>query len=157
MIRKARVSDYDQLIKIFSLAKEFMKKSGNPNQWKDDYPGVNFIEEIKNGHIYLLEDEKIYGVFSLLTHDPNYEYIKGEWLNDKPYLAIHRVASDGSRKKVFEDINDFALKKGCDLKIDTHKDNKVMQDIILRQSYKYCGIIYLANGEERLAYQLENK
>ena len=39
------------------------------------------------------------------------------------------------------------------LKIDTHKDNIPMQKVLLRNGFKFCGIIHLENGDERLAYQ----
>ena len=29
-----------------------------------------------------------------------------------------------------------------------------MQHVIVRHGFAYCGIIYLSNGDERLAYQL---
>ena len=40
-----------------------------------------------------------------------------------------------------------------ELRIDTHKDNIVMQRAVLRGEFQYCGIIHLANGDPRLAYQ----
>ena len=52
------------------------------------------------------------------------------------------------------------------IRIDTHRDNKIMQHNILKQGFTYCGIIYLQSGDaldqrslaskgtqERLAYQ----
>ena len=42
------------------------------------------------------------------------------------------------------------------IRIDTHRDNKIMQHNLLKYGFTYCGIIYLANGDERLAYQKHN-
>ena len=39
------------------------------------------------------------------------------------------------------------------LRVDTHRDNKVLQNILLKNGFTYCGIIYVKNGTERLAYQ----
>ena len=36
--------------------------------------------------------------------------------------------------------------------LDTHKDN-IMQYNIEKYGFTYCGIIYLASGDARLAYQ----
>ncbi len=36
---------------------------------------------------------------------------------------------------------------------DTHRDNHIMQHNILKHGFQYCGVILLANGDERLAYQ----
>ena len=39
------------------------------------------------------------------------------------------------------------------LKIDTHRDNRIMQHLLDKNGFTYCGIIYLDDGTERLAYQ----
>ena len=38
-------------------------------------------------------------------------------------------------------------------KIDTHRDNKVMQNLLKKNGFSYCGIICLNDCSERLAYQ----
>ena len=43
--------------------------------------------------------------------------------------------------------------KGGAFVIDTHKDNAIMQHNIVKHGFSYCGIIHLASGDERLAYQ----
>ena len=47
----------------------------------------------------------------------------------------------------------FALKQYENIRIDTHSDNKVMQQIAKKEGFRYCGIINCWNGTERLAYQ----
>lgn len=39
------------------------------------------------------------------------------------------------------------------IRIDTHQDNKSMQRLILKNNFEYCGIIYVEDGSERLAYE----
>ena len=39
------------------------------------------------------------------------------------------------------------------MRIDTHVDNTGMQNLLLKLNYNYCGIIYLENGDLRLAYE----
>lgn len=39
------------------------------------------------------------------------------------------------------------------IRIDTHRDNKPMQHLLNKNGFRYCGIIYLEDGDERLAYQ----
>ena len=36
--------------------------------------------------------------------------------------------------------------------LDTHRDNIPMQKVLARNDFTYCGIIYLENGDERLAF-----
>ena len=39
------------------------------------------------------------------------------------------------------------------LRIDTHKGNVVMRRMLEKHDFKYCGIIFLQSGEERVAYE----
>ena len=50
-------------------------------------------------------------------------------------------------------ILDFAFSHDCSIRIDTHRDNHIMQHNILKHGFTYCGIIYLESGDELLAYQ----
>ena len=54
---------------------------------------------------------------------------------------------------IFSSIMDFCFSRDANIRIDTHKDNRIMQHNIEKHSFTYCGIIYLANGDGRLAYQ----
>ena len=70
-----------------------------------------------------------------------------------PYHVIHRIASVPNVHGVFKSIMDFCFSKERNIRIDTHRDNLIMQHNILKHGFTYCGIIYLASGDERLAYQ----
>ena len=50
-------------------------------------------------------------------------------------------------------IMDFCFSYDTNIRIDTHRDNKIMQHNIVKYGFTYCGIIYLLSGDERLAYQ----
>ena len=39
------------------------------------------------------------------------------------------------------------------IRIDTHEDNVVMQNLLKKLGFKFCGIIHLKNGDKRLAYE----
>ena len=79
----------------------------------------------------------------------------GHWLDDvQPYVVIHRLASTGKVRGVFTTIMEVALSKCSNIRIDTHRDNHIMQHCLLKNGFFYCGIIHLVrNGGERLAYQ----
>ena len=71
---------------------------------------------------------------------------------------MHRVASDGRIKGVFNRIFDFALKKMDELgifniRIDTHEDNLTMRAILKKHGFKKCGLVNFKYGGERIAYQ----
>ena len=48
---------------------------------------------------------------------------------------------------------EFAMNRYNSIRIDTHRDNTVMQRAIVKAGFTYCGIIHCWNGSERLAYQ----
>ena len=61
-------------------------------------------------------------------------------------------------KGIADMIVDFLVEKCrennvASLKVDTHKGNIPMRKMLERNGFIYCGIIYLATGEERVAYE----
>ncbi|MGN1023075.1 MAG: N-acetyltransferase, partial [Lachnospiraceae bacterium] len=97
----------------------------------------------------------IHGAFFFsMAGEPNYDVIReGSWESDAPYGVLHRVARDAACHSFLKTAVAFALKTTSHLRIDTHRDNKVMQHAILSCGFSYRGIINLADGSERLAYE----
>ena len=90
----------------------------------------------------------------ILGEDPTYKTIEGgHWLNDVPYGTLHRLASAGHRSGVGRLVIDWCLEHCESLRADTHADNKVMQHVLESNGFSRCGIIHLANGSPRIAYQ----
>ena len=157
-IRRAELEDLDFIMPIFERARQFMISVGNPTQWGDGYPEKEFmVEEINSGHCYVvLNDSKhIVATFCYIDgDDPTYHIIEsGEWLNNAPYSVLHRLASDGSIKGIGRLCLDWCFEHTTNLRVDTHKDNKVLQNILNNYGFTYCGIIYVRNHSPRLAYQ----
>jgi len=155
-IRKAKPEELDKIMEIYRIAQDFMISTGNPNQWRHSHPVRELIEnDIKNGICHLVVDkDEIHGVFALCEgKDPTYDVIEGAWLNDDPYITIHRIAGDRKVHGVFECAFDYCRSLISSVRIDTHKDNLVMQSVVKKHGFKECGIIYLLNGEPRIAYQ----
>ena len=76
------------------------------------------------------------------------------------YIAMHRVAvSVACRGKgVSTAIVEYAAGAARELgrnyvRIDTHRGNVVMRRMLEKHGFEYCGIIYLENGDERVAYE----
>ena len=160
MITKAKKEDLARLIEIYDIARAFMRENGNMNQWNADYPGIGDLpEDIEMGNLYVAKDEsgRIYGCFAMIAgEDPTYGKIDGgEWMSDRPYAAIHKVASDGTTRGFFTKCTEFARRFHDHLRIDTHEDNIPMQKAITKNGFTYRGIIYLANGDPRMAYEWE--
>lgn len=155
-IRKSVMEDLEEILGVYAYAREVMKRTGNPNQWKDTNPKrETIVLDIENGNHYTVwEDGQICGVFSfIIGEDSTYSYIEGEWLNDEIYGTVHRVASSGKKKGVLDEILHFCESKISNVRIDTHDDNKIMQHLLDKNGYKECGIIYVQDGSPRWAYQ----
>lgn len=154
-IRKAVWADFDRILEIYRIAREFMAKTGNPTQWGTHYPPVSMLEgDIPAGNLYVVEDDLIHGVFAYFTEpDPTYGYIEdGAWLDHSPYGTIHRVAGDGSGG-IFTAVLQFAMEQNPHVRIDTHADNKVMQHVLEKHGFQRTGIIYLEDGDPRIAFE----
>ena len=155
-VRNAVPEDLTRILEIYAQAREFMAKTGNPNQWGKTHPPKEQLQEdILGGQLYVVEgDGTIHGVFAYLTgEDPTYGYIEeGAWLSNTPYGTIHRVAADGSGS-VFTAVLQYAVGRNPHVRIDTHHDNHVMQHVVTKHGFRRCGIIYLEDGDPRIAYE----
>ncbi len=138
-----------------------MAKTGNPGQWGDHYPSYDLVlEDIKDGLSHLIyTGDEIHGVFAVCPGpEPEYlEIFDGAWLNDEPYLAVHRVAGDGEVHGLFRMASDYVKSLSDNVRIDTHENNRVMQKVIEREGFVKCGIVYMADGTPRIAYQWVKK
>ncbi len=161
MIRNAKATELAEILKIYDTARDFMRKNGNPTQWANGYPSEAVLgEDIEKNRLFVLEENgRLIGVFMFtLDEEPTYKIIKkGAWLDNSLYGTIHRVASNGSRGGVLNEVIAFCEDKISHLRIDTHRDNTVMQNLLLKNGFSYCGIIYLESGDERLAYEKTDK
>lgn len=156
-IRPAEPKDLESILSIYDTAKKFMRAHHNMTQWAGAYPSpALLLDDMAKGQLFLCEfGEKPCGVFAfILGDDPTYALIEdGAWPNDAPYGTIHRIASDGTQKGVLKEACDFAFNHCTHLRADTHHDNYVMQNAMVRLGFKYCGIIYVQDGTPRKAYQ----
>ncbi len=159
-VRKTTIDDLGSILQIYSFAREYMKETGNPNQWKDNRPEREVvIGDIENGNSYAIEhNAEICGVFAfIIGQDLTYNFIQGQWLNDEPYGTIHRIASNNKVKGVLNCCLRFCQSKTNNIRIDTHKDNLIMQHLLEKDGFTKCGIIYLQDGSPRIAYQRDFK
>ena len=155
MVRNATEKDLGVLLSIYGRARDFMKNTGNPDQWRDNYPpDGTVVDDIKKGNLYVVEeDNKILGVFMFFLGDePTYGVIDGAWGHALPYGTVHRVASSGESKGLFGRVLEFCLQKTSHVRIDTHADNTVMQHTLEKHGFIRRGIIHLQNGDARIAY-----
>ena len=157
-IRRTTEADLPEVMAIYAVARDFMRLNGNATQWVNGYPTESFIrEEIAAGHSFICENQsgEPVGTFCFIPgDDPTYSKIyEGEWLNSDPYASVHRLASSGKEKGVARACFEWCFRQCSNIRVDTHRDNVVMQRILEEMEFTFCGIIYVSNGTERLAYQ----
>jgi len=158
-IRKSELKDIPDMLEIFAAAVQTMRNNGNLEQWIN-YPPDGLLEkDIRAGKSYVLEaNGKIAGTFFFaLEEDPTYLVIDdGAWLNDAPYGVIHRIASNGTERGVLKAAIDYCAQFSTNLRIDTHRDNTIMQHLLEKYGFQKCGIIYVQDAvsdhSPRLAY-----
>ena len=151
-VRKAQKEDLPLILQILDDARAKMVASGNPNQWPVGYPPVETVErDLALGVGYMVEDDgEPVGYFAMVASpDPTYARIY-----DGACYVLHRIASKAGAHGVMAAVMEYALSVSESLRIDTHADNRIMQHNVLKYGFRYCGVIYLANGDPRLAYQL---
>ncbi|MBQ3766141.1 MAG: N-acetyltransferase [Bacteroidales bacterium] len=161
VIRPAVPADLPALRPVFEAAKGIMRADGNLEQWSaPGFPDDSLLlRDIGRGGGFVIESpgrpaSSIVGYFALLpSPEPTYDYIEGAWLTDGPYGVIHRMASYPDIHGIFSAVIDYAAARYAHLRIDTHRDNRIMQHLIGKHGFTYCGIIWLEDGSPRLAYE----
>ena len=165
-IRMTKKEDIDAIMPIFDEARATIAALGI-DQWQNGYPSREVIEkDFSKARSYcVIKDGEIAGTFALIDDgEPTYDEIfDGKWLTGDEkdhYFAIHRVAisvkSRGSG--ISTQIIDFCAEKAREngkssLRIDTHRGNVVMRRMLEKNEFAYCGVIYLSDGDERVAYE----
>ena len=164
VIRPATPADLPALRPVFEAAKGIMRSDGNFDQWSA--PGFPddalLLRDMARGGGFVIESSGrdghpasgIVGYFALLpSPEPTYDVIDGAWLTDGPYGVVHRMASYPDVHGIFSAVIDYAADRFAHLRIDTHRDNRIMQHLIEKHGFTFCGIIWLEDGSERLAYE----
>lgn len=161
-IRKTTPEDFPRVMEIYAHAREFMAQHGNPKQWGPTcWPPAELIQQdIRQGKGHVCTDESGRVIASFFFDfgediDPCYRRIEdGGWRDDTPYGVVHRIASDGSRKGTGAFCINWAFQQCGHLRIDTHGDNVVMQNLLTKLGFEKRGIIYVVeDNDPRFAYE----
>ncbi|NLK28170.1 MAG: GNAT family N-acetyltransferase [Clostridiales bacterium] len=161
--RKSTHADADGIMEIIRQAQSYLKSQGI-DQWQNNYPNPEVVKkdiDEENGYV-IVKDKLIIGTVTVSfdgesTYDVIYD---GAWKSNQPFAVIHRIAvrdeykGQGISSKIIRWIEEMCLKKGIhSIKVDTHEKNLSMQKILKNNGFEYCGIIYLANGSKRMAFE----
>jgi GNAT superfamily N-acetyltransferase len=151
----------DEIWQIMLDAKAQMKRLGS-KQWQDDYPTRELIaKDIQCGMGYVLDDgdEVIAYAAVVYTGEPLYEHLVGQWLDDEPYVVVHRLAVAEKMKKrgiatlFMKKVEMLSRDKGVfRFRIDTNFDNHYMLNMFKTLGFVYRGSVdYGAHGS-RMAF-----
>ena len=160
IFRKAEIKDIDTVEQIMLAASGRLGAAGI-DQWQRGYPNRASVErDVENGvGMVLCEGATIiaYGAV-IFTGEPAYDDLTGgEWLTSGEYAVVHRLCVSeifvgmGFSKQFMHAAEAMASERVRSMRIDTHPENKIMQGLIQRLGYTYCGDVVIES--RRLAYE----
>jgi ribosomal protein S18 acetylase RimI-like enzyme len=169
--RKTVEADIGGILSIIGQAQDYLKQQGI-DQWQNGYPNRETIaDDIKKGYGYvLLMNDIVVGTVAVTfdgekTYDRIYE---GKWLSEREHLTshqmdyatIHRIAVDAQYKgaglasEIIRSIEKMCRSRAVhSIRVDTHRRNASMQRLLEKNGFLYCGIIYLEDRSERIAFE----
>ena len=169
-IRKAEEKDLPGIMEIYAGAREFMAEHGNPRQWGNtNWPPEDLIrKDISEGRSFVCEVPEPEGsagtgarTAAVFFYDhgrdiePCYRVIEGKgWSGGDTYGVVHRIASAGSERGAGTFCILWAFRQCGYLRMDTHGDNYVMQNLLTKIGFVPCGIIHVEEDDDpRIAYE----
>ena len=160
-IRRARAEDLPRMLEIYAYARAFMAEHGNAGQWgATHWPPEDLLRrDIESGNSCVcMHGKTVVGTFFLAVGEdiePSYRRIEnGAWQNTEPYGVVHRLASDGSVPGVGQFCLTWAFRRCGHLRVDTHGNNVVMQNLLQKLGFQRRGIIHVPqDNDPRIAYE----
>ncbi len=148
---KGRPEDIPQIMKIVDDARASLGRF-NVDQWQGEYPeDKNFLSDMELGQCYVIRHgEDVAAVFALsIIPEPCYDGITdGKWSSDAPYCTIHRSAVSGDYRGgevariMMAEAEKMAREWGYKyIRVDTHRGNKPMLNLLKDCGYRYRGNI----------------
>lgn len=148
-IRQAFPNEIGAIMTVIESARTALAEAGS-TQWQgaDGYPTEETIfDDVLNGQAYV----------GIVDGDPAYDKIyDGDWKHhNKRYITFHRIAvlSEFTGQGIAQTFIQGLIEgtDAHDFRCDTHEKNTVMQHILEKLGYVYCGKVPIDG--KRLAYQ----
>lgn len=161
ILRKAHQEERSVIWNILQQAIQ-QRKSDGSDQWQNGYPNEETVQDdLNKDFAYVLVDHNHVIAYAAIIFgiEPAYNDIKGKWLTNGDYVAVHRVATanevkgKGVATTLFTLIEELCLSRNIfSIKIDTNFDNAPMLRIMDKLNYTHCGEIFFG-GAPRMAYE----
>lgn len=160
IFRKATETDIDRVECMIRAASARLSAAGI-DQWQRGYPNrMSIVRDVETGvgMVLCLGSEILaYGAV-IFSGEPAYlDLTGGEWLTQGDYAVVHRLCVSeifvgmGFAKQFMLAAEAMASECVPSLRIDTHPDNKIMQGLVDKLGYTYCGDVLIES--RRLAYE----
>ena len=160
-LEQAKMEDIEIAMDIINDGKKYLKQQGI-DQWQTGYPDRENIKEdiiAKRGYFVKNDNNKLAYICVDFEGEPAYKNIKGAWQSNATYAVIHRLAiskqnvGSGLSNVIIQLVEKLCKQKGVDsIRVDTDNANKIMQHILQKNSFVYCGTIWFA-GSDKLAFE----
>lgn len=160
---RAQEAQMDAAVEMIEMGRAYLKSQGI-DQWQNGYPNQSSIEQdiAAEKGFFLTDGTELFAYLCMdMDGEPAYNNIKGNWLTDQDakYLVIHRLAfnekfrGQGFSSAVFKLAEDFCIEHQIhSIRVDTDGDNKIMQHVMTKAGYTYCGTIWFA-GSDKVAFE----
>ena len=167
LCRPVTPADEAGVMAVVGQARALLDRRGI-DQWNEHYPlWEDFLADIARGECHVLTyDGAVAAVFTLSARpEACYDAITdGKWSGGEPYAVIHRSAvadafrGTGAADELIRQAKALTLAMGRRwLRVDTHKKNKAMQNLLRRSGFQYRGNVLVAPPEghdpRRVAYE----
>lgn len=163
-VRPAKKSDLSDIVNCAERVKNEYFLRNNIPQWNDGYPAKeDFAADIESGRLFVMYlGEALIGFISVgIAHEPTYDTIEdGEWKSGEPYAVVHRFAINPDWHGMGMGTSLFGIAdRLCEardvhaIRADTHEKNVAMIHFLEKNGFTKAGVIRLANGEPRIAFE----
>ena len=150
-IRKAQISDLDNIMKMYKSCVSGMIKSGI-DQWDNTYPDTETItQDLENQTYYVAEEKReiIGGINIDQNQDPTYLDVNWQDISNQ-FLVVHRLGvkeknwGDGIGKDLMIFTEKLVMEKDLkSIRLDTYSGNPKAMEFYIRLGYRELGAIYL--------------
>lgn len=156
MIRRAKISEIDDILEITQACSEFMAQNGI-YQWNEHYPSRKVFEnDVTKDDLYLniVGDSIIGGI--VVSDVMDKEYLPVEWLTESgKNIYIHRLfvhpeeQGKGHAQTMMDFAENYAQRNGfVSIRLDTFSQNKRNQKFYETRGYQKLGDIFLPKQSE---------
>ena len=159
-IRKAQYKDVQQMMYIVKQAQHDLKEM-NVDQWQNGYPNDTVLhQDIDLNKAYVAESDHVLGLMVIsyndeTTYDPLTTWIKSSYMVIHRFVVEKEVQRTGVASYMVHQASMMAKELQMEsIRIDTHEKNVRMRRFLEKLGFEERGIIYLKDGNPRVAYEL---